>query len=385
MSGASWDPRNWAHELIEDECRTPYRAYHRELRARHIAYYASRPEQRSLNEKRPFEARKLADAFPPGYEHLATRRDIAWHTHAKSAGSSQVLLLALLQPVIEAEPSLKWLWQTSGALAPVGTVESTRFEVTLPRELLNESGDRRRWTGCSTATGASSPSRRSSPSRDSVAARAPTAKTANAPPRCSRAPTGTWRRSSSAGHARPTKPCPVSLAYQAVRNAAAAVALAGPERLGGFALVYDDRNPYFAGAGEWPGWAGVLEATFVDAPDVHFAAVSWQQLFAVAPVPDAVREWAAEKHGLLAQDRSRRPVLCGYDGDGDFWVEVCEAVPSEQDALREVAKLDHGAEIWKVVGSDWLSPSGGEWRECPVGAEGARRFWHVQWSAGPGY
>src|SRR5688572_30766304 len=103
MIGAAWDPRNWTHEQIESECRRPYRAYHKALRARHIAYYAARPVQRSDSEKRPFEAATLADAFPPGYGQLA-HADIGWHTHARSAGSSQVLLLALLAPAIEADP-----------------------------------------------------------------------------------------------------------------------------------------------------------------------------------------------------------------------------------------------------------------------------------------
>jgi hypothetical protein len=83
MPGAAWDIRNWTHELIEGECRMPYRAFHRELRARHVAYYAARPDQRSLNEKRPFEARELAHAFPPGYGHLAETDGVGWHTHAK--------------------------------------------------------------------------------------------------------------------------------------------------------------------------------------------------------------------------------------------------------------------------------------------------------------
>src|SRR5829696_5956970 len=128
MIGAAWDPRNWTHEQIEDECRKPYRAYHRELRARHVLYYTERPEQRSLNEKRPFEAATLADAFPPGYEQLAVS-EIGWHTHARSAGSSQVLLLALLAPAIEADPALQWLWRVPSAmLTPVGAVQSSRFE-----------------------------------------------------------------------------------------------------------------------------------------------------------------------------------------------------------------------------------------------------------------
>ena len=87
----------------------------------------------------------------------------------------------------------------------------------------------------------------------------------------------------------------------------------------------------------------------------------------------------------MADDPAARPVVCGYDGDGDVWVEICEAVPGEREALREVAKFDYGAESWTVVGTDWLALSAGEWGECRPGAEGGRRFWHVQWSAGASY
>ena len=51
------------------------------------------------------------------------------------------------------------------------------------------------------------------------------------------------------GWSRAPGPCPVSLAYQGVRNVAAAHALAGEERVAGFGLLYDARNPYFAGTG----------------------------------------------------------------------------------------------------------------------------------------
>jgi hypothetical protein len=384
MSGAAWDPRNWTHERVAAECRKPYRAYHRALRARHIAYYAKHAEQRSLNEKRPFEARELAQAFPPGYEHLAKAESIEWHTHAKSAGSSQVLLLALLQPAIDNDPSLEWLREASGVFAQVGKLESSQFEVTVSPELLNESPRPTAldWlvTGDQAVLAVEAKFTEQGLGRCSCAGRHKG--------ECSDAVLSRpyWDvAGEQLGWTRATEPksCPVSLGYQAVRNVAAALALAGEHRMGAFGLFYDARNPYFAGAGEWPGWAGVLEAALANAPDVHYAAVSWQRLLAAAPVPDAVRLWAEEKHGLLAEDKSKLPVLCGFDGDGEVWVEVCETVPTEGDAVREVAKLDHGAETWVVVGTDWLSFSGSEWRECPDGAEDGRRFWHLQWSAGP--
>jgi hypothetical protein len=64
MPGAGWDVRNWTAQLIAVECRRPYREFHRQLRERHVDYFNARPEQRSLNVKRPFEARELSFAFP---------------------------------------------------------------------------------------------------------------------------------------------------------------------------------------------------------------------------------------------------------------------------------------------------------------------------------
>jgi hypothetical protein len=388
VSGAAWSVGNWTHGLIGSECRKAYRAFHNELRARHITYYNERPDQRSLNPKRPFEARTLADAFPPGYGHLAAASDIEWHPYAKSGGSSQVLLLALLGPAIENDPSLESLWRVPGVLGPVGELKSAQFEFTVSPELLHEQPRRTAldWLviGDQLVLAAEAKfteqglGRCSCPERDNG--------------QCSSAVLSRhywdvakeqfgWSGSSTAGT------CPLSLAYQAVRNVAAAAALTGPPpQLGAFALFYDERNPYFAGAGEWPGWAGVLEAELGNAPDVQFSAVSWQELLTATSIPDAVRTWAEEKHGLVAHDPSKLPQLCGYDADGDVWVEQCNAVPTEQTALREVARLDHGAETWVVVGVDWMSPfGGGGWKVCEEGRDQARRFWHVQWANGANY
>ena len=47
--------------------------------------------------------------------------------------------------------------------------------------------------------------------------------------------------------------CPIAVSYQAIRNVAAARALAnGRHEM--FALAYDERDPYFTGAGDWRGW-----------------------------------------------------------------------------------------------------------------------------------
>jgi hypothetical protein len=93
--------------------------------------------------------------------------------------------------------------------------------------------------------------------------------------------------------------CPVSLGYQAIRSVAAARHLATACRAPVFGLVYDADNPYFAGAGIWPGWPSVLEHTLRGQDDeIRFRAVSWQELLPLLPFDDNLRSWMREKHRL---------------------------------------------------------------------------------------
>ena len=103
------------------------------------------------------------------------------------------------------------------------------------------------------------------------------------------------------GDREPGAGCPISPSYQAIRNCAAARALAGPERLAVFALVYDAQNPYFAETDEWPGWPRLLDeavSAHADPEDLRFAAISWQELVPLLPLDEPTRAWAADKHGL---------------------------------------------------------------------------------------
>jgi hypothetical protein len=93
------------------------------------------------------------------------------------------------------------------------------------------------------------------------------------------------------------RPCPIAASYQAVRNVAAAQALAG-RRSAVFALVFDERNPYFAVSGDWPGWPAALTDLIRDASDVHFRSCSWQTLLGSGAVPRDVVDWAWDKHGF---------------------------------------------------------------------------------------
>jgi hypothetical protein len=290
-----FDLNQWTHEEIRDECRSPYREYHRRRRDRHVAYYETRPEQRS--QTHPFAASEASHAFPPGWEHLADAPGFGWHRHHLSGGSSQVLALSLLQPAVATEPSLSWLWPEGGPLPALGQPINQRFEVELDATTLNE---RPRTTAVDWLV---------SGTRGVMTVEAKFTERGFDRCSCPGEPNGDcsdavlqrpyWsvahQHFGLAGPAPPT-PCPLSLAYQPVRNAAAALALAG-RGLAVFLLLYDEENPYFAGAGEWPGWAAVLELMPVDeALSIH--AASWQQLLPVLPIPDDVREWAFEKHGL---------------------------------------------------------------------------------------
>jgi hypothetical protein len=90
--------------------------------------------------------------------------------------------------------------------------------------------------------------------------------------------------------------CHLSLAYQAVRNVAAAEAIAEGRRRPTFLLLYDVRNPYFSGARAWPGWVKMLSHLMRESRTL-FASLSWQELLARVDGLD-VEGWAHEKHGL---------------------------------------------------------------------------------------
>jgi len=96
----------------------------------------------------------------------------------------------------------------------------------------------------------------------------------------------------------------LSLAYQSVRNLAAAIELSGLRDVSIFGLLYDERNPYFAGAGAWPGWARLLADGIRPDAGVVFRAVTWQELIPLLPKRGRreVLRWATEKHGLMKDE-----------------------------------------------------------------------------------
>jgi hypothetical protein len=96
----------------------------------------------------------------------------------------------------------------------------------------------------------------------------------------------------------PGAPCPISPVYEVVRHAAALRALAGPDRPAVLALIYDAGNPYFAEAGDWPGWPALFDRAIEPADEFRFKAISWQELVPRLPLDEPTQAWAAEKHGL---------------------------------------------------------------------------------------
>lgn len=286
----------WTGEAIDAACASPYNAYVDEVRARHIAYFAAHPELRSSSQS--FIAVNRAAAFPPGASHLGSvLPEREWHRHHLSGGSSQVLAIALLTAARDADRSLAWLPFAES----LGASPMTLFEVTVAPELLNEHP--RQTTLDYLVLG----------DQRVVAAEAKFTERGFGTCSCPRRAEGVcspavqrrqqyWRVAKELFLPEPAAgSCSLSVAYQAIRNVAAAAAIAGRAREASFVLFYDDRNPYFAGSGEWPGWAAVLDELCRYA-SVSFVALTWQELLRRVVVDRHVLKWARDKHGLIGAD-----------------------------------------------------------------------------------
>jgi hypothetical protein len=291
----------WSPERITAECAPAYRAYHRELRARHVAWSAAGVGRR--NQTHAFVAPSWDAALPHGWgARLGPLvAEEARHRHHLSAGSSQALALALLGPAAQRDDGLPWLAGDAGLFPSIGLPVHWQFEYGVGFGLLNE---RPRTTDVDFL--ASGP-------RGVIAVEAKFTEEGmgacgcpgRAEGRCSavvleRPYWRVGRELFGLQGPSPGRPCELGVAYQAVRNVAAAVELSGLREVAAFGLLYDARNPYFSGAGEWPGWAGVLEAALADRDGIHFRAVSWQDLIPRLPSRGRaeVLAWASQKHGL---------------------------------------------------------------------------------------
>lgn len=294
----------WTKGEVDQICNKPYGVYVRGLTEHYRQYFAEHPE---LAGDHPLKAKDLGSALPPGADFLEEYLpEKLWHLQHLSGRSSQIVALALLGLAWRLDPSVRWLEEAlrlPGLLrSPAPTV---RFEVGLESQLLNESPlvttidflveDEATVICLEAKFGEDGMGRCGCP--------------VGAPPvaNCSKKVLERslyWETAADVFFLPdrvPGKPCPIASSYQAVRNAAAARALAGVDRRPVFVLLYDERNPYFHRIDTWPGWADLLARTLQDAERLDrlwFRAVSWQELLPQLPLDEAARARAREKHAL---------------------------------------------------------------------------------------
>jgi hypothetical protein len=304
----------WTGHEIYEESRVAYSSYAKAKTESYVAYFAAHPELR--DEHHPYKARDLAAALPEEWGGLADYLPAGGrHQHHLSGNSSQALALGLLGVGTRLDPSLSWLWEALGSsaspLPPRSTMSAPQwqFELTVAPDVL---GEQPRQTSID-FVGSDASALLCIECKWVEAGLGPCSCPAPAPltGTCSDrvlARDAYWTTAYDVFHlpAREVgKSCPLSFTYQAVRTAAAALALAQDGQLPVFGLIYDAKNPYFAGCGDWPGWPAALAATLpADESPVRFAAVSWQELLPLLPLDVAAAFWASEKHGLHKEEPS---------------------------------------------------------------------------------
>lgn len=295
---------DWTYEQIHDECKAAYGVYRSDLDAHYKQFFTLNP---SLAGAHPQKAVTIELALPPGMEGLAALIPAdQLHRHHLSGKSSQLIGLGLLGAAAKSDPSLHWFEQHLAPVPPfpVATTPTFKFEYALDRTVLNEHP---RVTAvdflietdaaviCTEVKFAEDGMGRCS---CGVAAIATGACSKNALDRALY-----WDTAAQIFFLPdrvPGKSCPISVGYQAIRNVAAARALAAG-RMPVFVLLYDERNPYFRPTNNWPGWPEVLRSTLSMADSnnlLRSRAISWQTLLPSLPLPGDVREWAREKHQL---------------------------------------------------------------------------------------
>jgi Restriction Endonuclease associating with ARP len=294
----------WTRDAIDSECETAWRRYDRRLGARYARYFE---EHADLVGDQRTSARDLAAALPPGWDELATAIPAdAWGRQHLSGKSSQTLGVGLLGVAARRDPSLAWLWQALDALPPAAAPEpALEFEHVVDPSLLGErprqtSIDvlvddpnvligvaikwRERGVGACLCRGEGT-----GPAAGDHCSRRVEQRSAY------------WDTAAAVlglGAREPGDPCPISPAYETVRQAAALRALAGPDRPAVLVMLHDQANPYFAATESWPGWPKLLTEGIDDHESFRFEAISWQELVPLLPLDDETRAWAADKHGL---------------------------------------------------------------------------------------
>jgi Restriction Endonuclease associating with ARP len=271
---------DWTHEAIARECRSSYRSFVNGLRARHIAYFAKR--RGAANRTHAYLARDFESALPEGWGRRLAKLlpEDARHRHHLSAASSQTLALGLLGPAaLHSRETLDWLFEPVGFMPPLGQRVLWQFEYSVGFGLLHE---RPRTTDIDLLVSgeAGVACLEAKFTETSMGHRSCAGRTVGACDQrvLSRPYWAVARRVFELQGPTPGKPCQLDLAYQAVRNVAAAIELSGLRQVAAVGLLYDARNPYFAGADRWPGWASVLQRLARDPGAVALKAFSWQEL-----------------------------------------------------------------------------------------------------------
>lgn len=300
---------DWTTKAINRECSSAYHRYEKTRRQQYVAYFARHPDLRCP--QHAHSAKSLAAALPFGCEELQMLIPRhAWHVHARSGKSSQMLALALLGSAARLDSSLGWFWRTFSLPTPSSAQHPTfAFERRLPSSLLNEkphatvldfaaddpgcfAAVETKWTEpglgtCSCAQSGSGDPCPGSFCSDCVVRRQHYWSVAE-------------RFFGLPGWRLPLFGCAISPLYQAIRNVAAAERLADGKRPFAFVLIYDAENPYFRATGTWPGWPAILleHLSRHERAGFYFRAHSWQELLPRLPLTDRVAQWAREKHYL---------------------------------------------------------------------------------------
>ncbi len=307
---------DWTKPRIDAACSAEHGRYVAELANHYRHYFDAHPELRGSHS---YSAKDLETALPSGWKELSN-----WlprekrHRHFRSGKSSQVLALGLLGPASKRDPSLAWLSLVLGS--EIGTLTSPPiFEYSVEPTLLREAP---RVTSIDFSVQTSEVvvcaeikwserglgSCSCSMDEDETSVPPPGVEEDDGEPAIAECSQRVLKREAYWQAAReifnlpdrkPGRYCPISTAYQAIRNVAAARAMAAGRRAV-FALIFDERNPYFSKCGDWPGWPAVLASALPDRTDFHFRAVSWQQLVRNLPLDENARTWAREKHRLQA-------------------------------------------------------------------------------------
>lgn len=297
---------DWAKPAIDGECQTQHGRYDRALALHYTRYFESHSELRG-NHKHC--AINIEAALPNGWSSLAGEIPKSErHRHHLSGKSSQLLGLGVLGVAVRLQPDLNWLWRAIG-VTPDSSGLQIRFEHKLAADAL---GEQPRQTAVdflvenSTTVVCSEIKWAEAGLGSCSCGRTDNDEDSDADPSIGECSPRILRRSHYWAAAKqvfglpgrvPPAYCPISTAYQAVRNVAAARVLAGGRRAV-FLLIYDANNPYFRATGEWPGWPAVLTETLLEDDRFRFRAIAWQDFIRALPLDEQTKTWAREKHQL---------------------------------------------------------------------------------------